>query len=435
MRFSGKTKQKFHIYIAYNSVFVYLCRKYNHKTKMKRVYLAIVAAIAALSFTSCSQHEITIDQNIPAGNIVFERISNDTVYVHQDLRGSKKPWFYWAFRVKGAEGKRLTFVFTQTYAVSPRGPLVSLDRGKNYEYLAEEGSTDFQFTYTFPKRAKEVWFYECHPYTPEMWEAFLKRPHKGKFETGILCKSPKGREVPFFRMTPQNQKPKLSVVISGRHHCSESSVMYVAEGLIATFLEDGELGEWLRENIELTAVPFVDMDGAVEGDQGKWRTPHDHNRDYTEFLYPETAALASLIAETEPDIYLDFHNPGLRKKHNYVYTPHKAEMHPIEPAFSLLLEKYQEGNFGYTVADDMPFGVGWNTAKNYTDGLSAANWVNINIKSIKVSRTIEIPFTFAKETRVYPSNMREFGHGIARTLKAFAEGEADEILKQLQSEK
>ena len=93
VRFSGKTKQKFHIHIVYNSVFVYLCRKYNHKTKMKRVYLAIVAAIAALSFTSCSQHEITIDQNIPAGNIVFERISNDTVYVHQDLRGSKKPWF------------------------------------------------------------------------------------------------------------------------------------------------------------------------------------------------------------------------------------------------------------------------------------------------------------------------------------------------------
>ena len=125
----------------------------------------------------------------------------------------------------------------------------------------------------------------------------------------------------------------------------------------------------------------------VEGDQGKWRTPHDHNRDYTEFLYPETAALASLIAETEPDIYLDFHNPGLRKKHNYVYTPHKAEMDPIEPAFSLLLEKYQEGNFNYKASDDMPFGVGWNTAKNYTDGLSAANWVNINIKSVRIAQS------------------------------------------------
>ena len=152
---------------------------------MKQFYLSAIIAVFTLSFGSCSEPTVTIDQNIPAGNIVFEKIVNDTVYVHQDLRGSKKPWFYWAFRVKGAQGKQLTFVFTKSYAVSPRGPVVSLDKGKTYEYLAEEGATDYQFTYTFPKRAKEVWFYECHPYTPEMWEAFLKKPHKGKFETGV----------------------------------------------------------------------------------------------------------------------------------------------------------------------------------------------------------------------------------------------------------
>ena len=101
--------------------------------------------------------------------------------------------------------------------------------------------------------------------------------------------------------------------------------MYALEGLVATFLEDSELGDWLRENVELTVVPFVDMDGAVEGDQGKWRLPHDHNRDYTEFLYPETAALASLIAETEPQMFLDFHNPKLYKYNdNYIYTPYKG---------------------------------------------------------------------------------------------------------------
>lgn len=400
---------------------------------MKRICLIIATTIAVLSLGACSEQKVTIDKDIPAGNIVFERMVNDTVYVHQELRGSKRAWFYWGFRVKGAQGKRLTFVFTKSYAISPRGPVVSLDKGKSYEYLAEEGATMYQFTYDFPKSAKEVWFYECHPYTPEMWEAFLNKPHKGKFETGVLCKSPKGRDVPFFRMTPQNNAPKLSVVISCRHHCSEGSAEYAAEGLVATFLEDSELGAWLRENIELTAVPFVDMDGAVDGDQGKWRLPHDHNRDYTEFIYPETAALASLIAETQPQMYIDFHNPGLKKKDNYIYTPYKECTLPIDIAFSQLIEKYQEGNLNYSTADDMPFGVGWNTAKNYTDGLSAAHWVGLNIKSIKVSRTIEIPFTHAKGTLVYPSNMREFGHGMARAIKAFAEGEADAILQEQQN--
>ena len=87
--------------------------------------------------------------------------------------------------------------------------------------------------------------------------------------------------------------------------------MYVMEGLVATFFEDSELGGWLRENVELTVVPFVDLDGALEGDQGKHRMPHDHNRDYTEFLYPETAAVASLMAEMEPQIFIDFHDVSM----------------------------------------------------------------------------------------------------------------------------
>ena len=99
--------------------------------------------------------------------------------------------------------------------------------------------------------------------------------------------------------------------------------MYVMEGLVATFFEDSELGAWLRENVELTVVPFVDMDGAVEGDQGKHRLPHDHNRDYTEFLYPETAAVASLMAEMEPQIFIDFHNIHLKASftENYYTIP------------------------------------------------------------------------------------------------------------------
>lgn len=391
---------------------------------MKRFYLIILAALSA-AISACSPGgEVVVDKNLPAGNIVFERMVNDTVYVHQELRGSKKAWFYWAFRVTGAQGKKLTFVFTKSFAICERGPLVSLDKGKSYEYLAEEGATKFQFTYDFPADAKEVWFYECHPYTPEMWYSFIKAPHKGQFETGVLCKSRKGRDVPFFRITPKKNAPKLSVIVSCRHHCSEAPAEYVVEGLTAAFLEDSELGEWLRDNIELTVVPFVDMDGAVEGDQGKWRLPHDHNRDYTDFLYPETAALASLIAETQPDFFLDYHNPKLYKYNdNYIYTPFRENPNPMEFIFSRLIEKYQEGGLNYQTSDDLPFGTSWNSSNNYQDGLSATQWVYANIPGIKVARTTEIPFAYANGALVYPDKMRKFGHGVARALKAVVEGE------------
>jgi len=384
-----------------------------------------VAAIAVLFSFSCTPKNVVVDKELPAGNIVFERMVNDTVYVHQELRGSKKAWFYWAFRVRGAQGKKLTFVFTRSFALCERGPLVSLDKGKTYEYLAEEGSTPHTFTYTFPADAKEVWFYECHPYTPEMWEAFLNnRNNKGKFETGVLCTTRKGRDVPFFRMTPQNAAPKKSLFLSARHHCSEAPAAYVMEGLVAAFLEDSELGAWLRENIELTVVPFVDMDGAVEGDQGKWRLPHDHNRDYTEFLYPETAALAGLMAETEPQIFIDFHNPKLYKYNdNYIYTPYKDYYGVNEVNFSALMEKYQEGGLKYQQSDDLPFGVSWNSSKNYTDGYNVTNWAHFNIKNIEINRTIEFPFAYSNGELVYPDKLRKFGHGMARAIKAYVDGE------------
>ena len=391
---------------------------------MRKFYFAIATAFVALCSIACTPKTVVVDKELPAGNIVFERIVNDTVYVHQELRGSKKAWFYWAFRVRGAEGKKLTFVFTKSFAICERGPLVSLDKGKSYEYLAEKGSTPHSFTYTFPTDAKEVWFYECHPYTPEMWEAFLKRPHKGEFETGVLCKTRKGRDVPFFRMTPRNSKPKFSVVLSARHHCSEAPAMYALEGLVATFLEDSELGDWLRENVELTVVPFVDMDGAVEGDQGKWRLPHDHNRDYVEFLYPETAALASLIAETEPQMFLDFHNPKLYKYNdNYIYTPYKEYNGVDELNFSALMEKYQEGGLKYQTTDNLPYGFSWNAKHNYTDGMNVTSWVAQNIKTIKIVRTIEFPFAYSNGELVYPNKLRQFGHGMARAVRAFVDGE------------
>jgi hypothetical protein len=54
---------------------------------MKKFYLIVAATFAALFSTSCSSREIVIDKQLPAGNIVFERVVNDTVHVHQELRG------------------------------------------------------------------------------------------------------------------------------------------------------------------------------------------------------------------------------------------------------------------------------------------------------------------------------------------------------------
>lgn len=385
---------------------------------MKCIPVSLILLFCSL-FSSYSRSVVRIDDRIPAGNIVFEKIVNDTVYVYQDLRGAEKDWFYWAFRVRGAQGRKLTFVFTKSDVVGRRGPVVSLDKGKTYDYLASKGAGKRIFTYTFPEEASEVWFYECFPYTPKMWDSFMKTSGKGKYEKEVLCKSRKGRKVPYYRISSGGKGSKLSVVITSRHHCSEAPATYVAEGLTSAFLEDSELGVWLRENVDLTVVPFVDMDGVVDGDQGKWRPPHDHNRDYTEFIYPETTAFAALVRDIHPDIFLDFHNPTLNTR--YVFSPLCEKPALKEDAFAAFVEKYQEGGLNYKKAKDLPFGVSWNTAKNYKDGFSVKQWVIDNVEGIQVCRTFEVPFTYAGKTKVYPDNLRQFGHGIARAIKALVE--------------
>lgn len=359
-----------------------------------------------------------IDDAIPAGNIVFEKAGNDTVYVHQDLRDTSGDWFYWAFRARGCQGRTLTFIFTRSDAVGVRGPVVSFDKGKTFSYADAVNVTRKKFTFTFPEDAREVWMYECFPYTPQMWDSFVKGiPHSIKYETGVLCKSAKGRDVPYFHIG----HGKYKVVMTSRHHCSESTGTMVLEGVAAAFAEKSELGERLRAEIDLTIVPFVDIDGAQAGDQGKNRKPHDHNRDYDIFLYPETKAVADLMKEKSPVVFIDAHSPWLYGQYNeFIYTPMKNPkyVHDMarEARFSSLLEKNQEGGLRYKAGDDLPFGQSWNTGANYKQGASSVIWALMNIPSLEVCRSLEIPFANANGAVVTPEALKTFGRGLARAV-------------------
>ena len=74
---------------------------------MKRLLIITLLATAIVQLQARPGKKITIDGNLPAGNIVVEKISGDTVYVQPDMSGHKGEWFYWAMRVRGAQGRTL----------------------------------------------------------------------------------------------------------------------------------------------------------------------------------------------------------------------------------------------------------------------------------------------------------------------------------------
>ena len=397
------------------------------------------AAMLAAVMVSIDAHGFTVDADLPAGNIVVDGIDGDTVNLHQDLRDSGM-WFYWAFRVKGAAGRTVKFEFTDKRWGGPvgvRGPVVSTDGGKTFSYPLDGKSRTDGFTYKFGAGEDDVLFYECHPYVRANWDAFVAKhaAARGKgFAVGTLCRSRKGADVPRARFGCIGGEPKFRIFMSARHHCSETMASWVLEGVGEAFLADDDLGRWLRGNVELMMVPFADYDGAQAGDQGKVRKPHDHNRDYTEFIYPETKAITEWIgshAGGTLDIFIDVHCPWVRGKYNeWLYTPWKdPKILPdmaAETRFSQLLEKMQCGSMRYRAADDLPFGKEWNKGVNYAQGWSAVIWACHKVKGLKIARSYEVPFANANGAVVTPEKCRDLGRDTAKVFRAMLDGAAAE---------
>ena len=390
---------------------------------MKKLVSIILLLTGILSVSAAYGRQIRIDTKLPAGNIIVEKMVGDTVYVKPDLRDTEGDWFYWAMRVRGAQGKTLTFKFPHA-CVGVRGAVVSKDHGKTFFFAGNENRYWYSFTFTFGPKDRDVFFYECHPYLLTDWKRFAKSLDKNYFREDVLCLSKEGKKVPFATIGSKGVDYKHRVVISARHHCSETIASFVMEGIAKGFMANDDTGRWLRDNVELTIVPFIDYDGAMKGDQGKNRRPHDHNRDYTEFLYPETKALTELWTEKCPEIILDLHCPWIYGELNneHVYCPRgDPAITPnmeAEDFFLSLVEKEAKG-LPYQVSGNIPYGTNWNNNQNYAQGLSSLQWARMNAPGAQVCCCFEIPFANARGTEVNPESARVFGTSIAAAIAGY----------------
>ncbi|HNT37118.1 MAG TPA: M14 family zinc carboxypeptidase, partial [bacterium] len=273
-----------------------------------------------------SEQTLLIDADFPGGNIVVERIEGDDCFVHQDLRDTTRDWFYWCFRVRNAQGRRLTFHFTQSNVLGVEGPAVSLDQGVTWRWLGDSCIQEKAFSYSFGLDEREVRFSFGMPYLEEHLARFLTDHRQNQFlRTETLCTSRKGRTVARIHIGCIHREPVARVLLTCRHHCCEMMASYSLQGLMQAVISNSEEFAWLRNNVEFLVVPFVDKDGVEDGDQGKMRHPHDHNRDYlgepADSIYPEVRALREFVPKWSGGLLrvgLDLHCPYIRGAHNEV---------------------------------------------------------------------------------------------------------------------
>ena len=248
-----------------------------------------------------------ITSDFAGGNcrLISVENSNDKTVVNleQELRDTPNWWFYWCFCVEDAPEGEVIFVFNNGDVVCPHGPTTSTD-GIHWQWCEDAFVSHTRFKYTFSKNDNKRYFAFSIPYLVADFERFYDSIRNDTAVVrSVLTQSEKGRELPLLTIG-QGQK---DILLTARHHCCESTASYALEGAVNSIL--GEHRDILNE-YRFHILPFVDIDGVEQGDQGKDRAPHDHNRDYIDKpIYNYTRAIYKYVESMNLTCFLDFHSP------------------------------------------------------------------------------------------------------------------------------
>ena len=358
--------------------------------------------------------DVTIGTDFPGGNALVERIDGVNVRLAPDLRGGK-PWFYWCFDAESAKPGRVTFSFAKPSMIGVQGPAVSMDGGRSWRWLGDEHvestKEGSQFSYEFREARQRVRFAVAIPYLQNDLDDFMAKqvanPHLTKSE---LAKTRKGTTVDLLRIGKPGQGVQ-SMMVTARHHACESMASYVLEGFLAEAMSDSVAARAFRERYVLYAVPIVDKDGVQAGDQGKNRSPHDHNRDYgAEPLYPEIRAIQDLADEKDIRFAIDFHCPALRGDIHEAFhflglgLPHVREN--LQEWISWIKEERPQevmAPLDFLVDSKKP---------NAVDRRINSHYMATRPRAI-LAATLEVPYTQVKPA-LDPAMARAYGAGLLR---------------------
>ena len=357
-----------------------------------------------------------ISSDFAGGNIIYKGCTEENdfteVFLEQDLRDTDRWWFYWNFRVDSPPKGRVRFSFCNGKVVCPYGAAVS-ENGFDWHYDTDGYEDATHFSYTFDGSGKSVYFAFTLPYQVEHFEKFYKAiSDDNRVERKTFCLSEQGRDVPLL-VFGSGEK---DVVFTARHHCCESTASYALEGVVSALLNDrAELLKKYRFHV----VPFIDIDGAENGDQGKARIPHDHNRDYTDKpIYNSVKAMCTYAKMLNVECFIDFHSPwrwgGADSRPHIHLTSFAAEPNKFEDVFvEALKEITEKDGFDGIKYDGYVTHLG--DSVNPPNSPDSNNYF-INKVGAKASFAIETPYSGDLPMPYSASFLHEWGENIAEAF-------------------
>ncbi|WP_409342222.1 hypothetical protein [Paenibacillus sp. MBLB4367] len=355
------------------------------------------------------------------GNILVVSVQDNCVTLEQDLRDTSGWWFYWNFSAVPSvpSGERtVRFEFANGEVVGPWGPAVSED-GVKWRWLGEACLLSRQaFHYTFRGGADKVYFSFGLPYQLHHFERFYARiAGRQNVYRDVLTLSEQLRPVPLLRIG--NRNAERHIVFTARHHACESTPAYMLEGLLDFLLSRD--ASYVLENFLLHYIPFMDIDGVENGDQGKSRIPHDHNRDYTDApIYRSTAALMEYAGRLRTAVAIDFHDPykwGDRNDVPFFVKRDSPVKEQIEALSGLLEqvsgERSEEDAIRHLSVHDLGMGEDW----NLPHGRACADY--FVRAGTPLACSFEFPYFGSGGIVFTEANSRRFGADFARALELY----------------
>ena len=337
------------------------------------------------------------------GNIEFQKREGNTIYLKNELRDSTQDWFYWAFCVEDAEAGEFVFDLVDRYRVGYWGAAVSSDL-KEWKWV--ENSEGETFKYTF-KGGETLYFAHHMLYHPDRFFNFAKE--KG-IEVKEFCKSNKGRSVPFVTVGEGD----ISIILTARHHACESTGSYVLEGVLRELIDSP------ITNARVLCVPFVDYDGVIDGDQGKGRTPHDHNRDYTENpIYPEVDAIIKYADRYGCHLGFDFHSPWHKGGENdtiFIVRKRIEKQDRYERFSDILQEELSRTDIVYEKKNDHPPMTGWNQEPS-----PSFSYTMNSREECHLAFTLETAYFGTENNKISTDMLIRLGRSFAKAIKNYIE--------------
>ena len=391
--------------------------------------------------------DVTIDTAFPGGGVIVVSKEENVITLDQDLSQcipEEYHWFYWNFKVTSQSDRLVKFNFKWASSIGDGGVLYSTDGDKTWNYLGRTNNSHQYFTYQL-KAGETVHFACALPYQYADLQAWLQELEalnsslisvdydfaKTGFETftqeqinaGLANPNNDGKVYNIPMITLGNPDAPKYLFFTARMHACETVASFVLEGVVNDFAKLPADDPFWDEYC-IYVVPMMDVEGVENGDQGKNRAPHDHNRDWAEGeeLYNVTKAVKAFVndltaADKKLDVFIDFHCPYLFNWAGNYLAYGDWNVNEIK-AFAAILEK--------TVAADTSankIGYDFDDVNSYSQNITndptkpdAKNW----FYKQGAIMTCSLETLFTETNLLYQEdNLHQWGGNIAESLREF----------------